>query len=77
MILYFEDVKGHESGSVAANFDELDVPGEYSFHFSIRSKYGQFPDGRYRAEAVLLDEDGIKEIDRKEAAFDVVGSYEW
>lgn len=72
-VLYYEDVEGAEPGSVVKDFGELNVPGEYSFNFSVYPRRGEFPTGRYRAEIVLLDEDGEREIDRKEATFDIVG----
>ena len=77
VVLFYEDVNGEEPGSIVKDFGELDLPGEYSFNCWIYPKRGVLQSGRYRAEAVLLDEDGIREIDRKEGTFDIVDNYEW
>lgn len=77
VVLYYEDVNGEEPGSVAKDFGELNVPGERSFNFSIYAVRGQLPTGLYRAEAILLDEYGTKELDRKEGTFEVAADNEW
>jgi hypothetical protein len=71
VVLFYENVKGENPDSIAVDYGELDVPGEYSFYVWVFPKRGNLPIGRYRAEAVLLDEDGSQEIQRKEATFDV------
>lgn len=76
MVLFYEDVEGEEPDSIAGDFGMLDVPGEYSFNFSISPKGRKMPTGRYRVEAILFDEDGTTEIQRKEAAFEVSEDYD-
>jgi hypothetical protein len=77
VVLYYDDVNGEEPGSVAKDFGIRDVPGECSFSFSVYAVRGQLPTGLYRAEAILLDEDGTKELDRKEGTFEVLADNEW
>jgi hypothetical protein len=72
-----DDVKGKEAGSLAADCAEIDVPGEHSFNCSVFSEKGRLPTGRYKAQAVLLSEDGSREIDRREGTFEIVNDYEW
>jgi len=68
--LLFDDVEGANSGSVAYKLEkELEVDGSRDVYFSFSVPGGIVP-GSYKAEAVLLGEDG-KELDRKTAAFTV------
>jgi hypothetical protein len=53
------------------------VTGEFSFNCSVYSEKELFPAGRYKAVAVLLNEDGAKEVDRKEDTFEIIDSYQW
>lgn len=72
--LLFDDVKGQKAGAMVPGAETtLEAPGSSAVHFSVALPDG-FPSGTYRAEAVLFDEDGKKEIDRKEGAFTVAGS---
>lgn len=72
--LMFDDVKGQKAGASVPGLDDsnLDVPGSSYIHFSANMP-GGFQPGVYRAEVVLLDEKGEKEIDRKEGTFTVTG----
>lgn len=71
--LLFEDVKGAESGTVAYNLEkELVVEGSREFRLVFSVPSG-FAPGRYRIEAVLLDEYGDTELDREAAVFTVRG----
>lgn len=72
--LLFDNVKGQKSGAPVPGAEKtLEAPGSSAVHFSVAIP-GGFPPGTYRAEAVLLDEDGAKEIDRKEGTFTIAGS---
>ena len=71
--LLFDEVKGAKSGELAYNAEkELEVSGASSVYFNVALPNGFVP-GRYKAEAVLLDADGKKELDRKEGTFTVTG----
>jgi len=72
--LMFDDVKGQKAGAPVPGLGDgnLDAPGSSHIHFSATMP-GGFQPGVYRAEMVLLDEKGEKEIDRKEGTFTVAG----
>ena len=68
--LLFDEVEGAKSGTVAYKAEkELEVEGSREVYFNFSVPGGIVP-GSYRAEAVLLGEDG-KELDRKTAGFTV------
>lgn len=71
--LLFDDVKSQKAGAPVPGAEAtVEAPGSSDVHFNV-SIPGGFPPGTYRAEAVLLDEDGTKEIDRKEGTFTITG----
>jgi hypothetical protein len=71
--LLFDDVKGQKAGAMVPGAETtIEAPGSSAVHFSIALP-GGFPSGTYKAEAVLFDADGKKEIDRKEGTFTVAG----
>ena len=71
--LLFDDVKGQKAGAPIPGAEAtVEAPGSSDVHFNVAIP-GGFPPGTYRAEAVLLDEDGKKEIDRKEGTFMIAG----
>lgn len=71
--LLFDDVKGQKAGAMVPGAETtIEAPGSSDVHFSVALP-GGFPPGTYKAEAVLLSEDGKKEIDRKEGTFTVTG----
>ncbi|MDQ4120166.1 MAG: hypothetical protein M3209_01705 [Acidobacteriota bacterium] len=71
--LLFDNVKGQKAGAPVPGAEKaLEAPGASAVHFSVLIP-GGFPPGSYRTEAVLLDEDSEKEIDRKEGTFTVSG----
>ena len=71
--LLFDDVKGQKAGAMVPGAETtIEAPGSSDVHFSVALP-GGFPSGTYKAEAVLFDADGKKEIDRKEGTFTVAG----
>ncbi|HEX8396886.1 MAG TPA: hypothetical protein VF644_05640 [Pyrinomonadaceae bacterium] len=71
--LLFDDVKGQKAGAMVPGAETtIEAPGSSAVHFSVALP-GGFPSGTYKAEAVLFDADGKKEIDRKEGTFTVAG----
>lgn len=71
--LLFDSVKGQKAGALVPGAETtVEAPGSSAVHFSVAIP-GGFPPGTYKAEAVLLDEDGKKEIDRKEGSFTISG----
>ena len=71
--LLFDDVKGQKAGAMVPGAETtIEAPGSSDVHFSVALP-GGFPPGTYKAEAVLFDADGKKEIDRKEGTFTVAG----
>jgi hypothetical protein len=71
--LLFDDVKGQKAGAPVPGAETtVEAPGASDVHFSVAIP-GGFPPGTYKAEAVLFDADGKKEIDRKEGTFTVAG----
>lgn len=71
--MMFDDVKGQKSGTVIPGSDkEMEIEGSSSVFFT--ASIPKFPAGRYKAEIVLLDADGKKEIDRKEGTFNFTGA---
>ncbi len=71
--LLFDDVKGQKAGTLVPGTEgTLEAPGSSDVHFAATMP-GGFKPGIYRAEMVLLDEKGEKEIDRKEGTFTVAG----
>jgi hypothetical protein len=71
--LLFDDVKGQKAGAMVPGAETtIEAPGSSDVHFSVALP-GGFPSGTYKAEAVLFDGDGKKEIDRKEGTFTVAG----
>ena len=73
--LWYDDVKGKKSGELLEDIGEtdFDLSGDGSPFIEVSRKSG-IDVGRYKAEAILLDEEGKKEIDRKVGTFNVVGS---
>ena len=70
--LLFDEVEGAKSGTLAYKAEkELEVEGSREVYFNFSVPSGIVP-GSYKAEAVLLGEDG-KELDRKTAMFTVSG----
>lgn len=67
--LYTDDVKGQKLGTLVLQ-KEVEDDGSSSvwWHFSRREG---IPVGRYKVEAVLMDEEGKTEIDRKAATFNI------
>ncbi|HEX8267533.1 MAG TPA: hypothetical protein VF596_19185 [Pyrinomonadaceae bacterium] len=71
--LLFDDVKGQKAGAMVPGAETtIEAPGSSDVHFSVALP-GGFPSGTYKAEAVLFDAEGKKEIDRKEGTFTVAG----
>jgi hypothetical protein len=71
--LLFDDVIGQKAGAIVPGTETtVEAPASSAVHFSVEIP-GGFPSGTYKAEAVLFDEDGKKEIDRKEGTFTVAG----
>lgn len=71
--LLFDGVEGAETGTVAYKLEkEFDVEGSREFWYTFSVPSGFVP-GKYKAEFVLMDEEGKKQVDTKTATFTVAG----
>jgi DNA-binding transcriptional regulator of glucitol operon len=77
VFLHNADKSSEKPGVIVTNCEEIEVTGETPFNCSVSSENKRFPSGRYKAVAVLFNEDGTREIDRKEGIFEIIDGYSW